>query len=59
MRSFFPGDVLPANFILDRQGRVTHFLRSYVNWDAEEAERMFRDLVERGESGIPGTARHD
>jgi thiol-disulfide isomerase/thioredoxin len=33
LAEFFPVDVLPASFIIDRDGRVTHFLRSYVDWD--------------------------
>lgn len=41
----FPVDVLPANFLVDRQGRVTAFLRSYVDWEAPEAEAMIRRLI--------------
>ena len=52
--AFFPVDVLPANFIIDRQGRVTHYLRSYVDWDAPEADRLFTELAQTGESSIPG-----
>ena len=56
LKQFFPIDVLPANFILDRQGRVTHFLRSYVDWDGPDVDRLFDDLVREGRSAIPGTA---
>ena len=38
----FPVDVLPATFILDREGRIVSFLRSYADWDAPEAEDMIR-----------------
>ena len=38
----FPTDVLPASFMVDRQGRVTSFMRSYADWDAPEAEAMIR-----------------
>ena len=38
----FPTDVLPASFMVDRQGRATSFLRSYADWDAPEAEEMIR-----------------
>jgi len=41
----FPIDVLPANFLVDRQGRVTAFIRSYVDWDAPEAAAMIRQLI--------------
>ncbi len=38
----FPIDVLPATFVLDREGRIVSFLRSYADWDAPEAENMIR-----------------
>lgn len=41
----FPIDALPANFLFDREGRVTAFLRSYVDWAAPEAEAMIRRLI--------------
>ena len=53
---YFPIDVLPANFIIDRQGRVSHYLRSYVDWDAPEVDTLFNDLIRDGHSGIPGSA---
>ena len=34
----FPIDVLPASFILNREGRIISFLRSYADWDAPQAE---------------------
>lgn len=44
----FPVDVLPANFLFDREGRVTAFIQNYVDWDAPESEAMVRGLVEAG-----------
>ncbi|MDH3475152.1 MAG: TlpA family protein disulfide reductase [Rhodospirillales bacterium] len=41
----FPTDVLPANFLVDRQGRVVGYLRSYADWEAPEAEAMIRRLI--------------
>jgi thiol-disulfide isomerase/thioredoxin len=38
----FPIDVLPATFVLDREGRMVSFLRSYADWDAPEAADMIR-----------------
>jgi thiol-disulfide isomerase/thioredoxin len=38
---FLPVDVLPASFVIDRQGRVTHFLRSYVDWDDPAVDAFF------------------
>jgi len=43
----FPVDVLPATFILDRQGRMVSYLRSFVDWDAPEAAVMLRDYAAR------------
>lgn len=42
---FFPVDVLPANFIIDDQGRVLAMLRSYVNWDDPQVDRLFNRLT--------------
>ncbi len=41
----FPIDVLPANFLVNRDGRVTGFLRSYVDWDAPEAATVIRQMI--------------
>jgi len=46
---FFPIDVLPASFIVDREGRVTHFLRSYVDWDGSDTDRLFSALMQSGQ----------
>lgn len=45
--SFFPLDVFPANFIVNRQGELVSFLRSYVDWDAPEAEAMVEELIKQ------------
>ena len=37
-----PADVLPASFIIDRQGRVVSFLRSFADWDAASADELMR-----------------
>lgn len=42
---FFPVDVLPANFIIDKKGRAIGMLRSYADWDAPEADALFRRLI--------------
>lgn len=38
----FPVDVFPASFLIDPQGRVLSFLRSYADWDAPEADKMIQ-----------------
>ena len=40
MEPFFPLDVVPANFIIDRNGIAVSFLRSYVDWDDAEVDNM-------------------
>ena len=37
-----PADVLPASFIIDRQGRVVSFLRSFADWDASSADELMQ-----------------
>ncbi len=47
LATFFPIDVLPASFIIDSQGRVTHFLRSFVDWDDPDSDKMFLGMMRR------------
>lgn len=47
LSEIFPMDVFPANFLLDRQGNMIAYLRSYVDWDAPEAEVMVKGLLHR------------
>ena len=42
---FFPIDVLPANFIIDKRGRAIGMLRSYADWDAPESDALFKRLI--------------
>lgn len=41
----FPMDVLPSNFILDREGRAIGMLRSYVDWDGPAADEFVERLL--------------
>ena len=45
--AFFPVDVLPATFILNRDLHVISYLRSYAAWDAPEALALFQYLVDQ------------
>jgi len=45
-----PDDVLPATFMVDRDGRVVSFLRSYVDWDDPSADAMINGMVKAGAS---------
>jgi len=40
-----PVDVLPASFIIDREGRLIRYVRSYINWDSPEALSYFWGLI--------------
>ena len=42
----FPIDVLPSNFILDREGRAIGVLRSYVDWDSPVADEFVKRLLD-------------
>lgn len=42
---YFPVDVLPASFFIDRQGRAMGLLRSYVEWDDPLADKLIERLV--------------
>jgi len=51
-----PVDVLPASFLIGRDGRLTAFLRSYVDWDDPRAETMVRRLIAARQSQPPNLA---
>ena len=42
---YFPIDVLPSNFIIDREGRVIGMLRSFVDWDSPAADEFVARLI--------------
>ncbi len=42
---YFPVDVLPANFIIDKNAQAIGMLRSYADWDAPEADALFKRLI--------------
>ncbi len=47
--TFFPLDVVPANFIIDRDGNLVSFLRSFVDWDDQLAYDMIEYYVQQEE----------
>jgi len=53
MGRFFPIDVVPANFIVDRQGHVVAYLRSYVDWDDPMAIDMFNFYLQQNQTPSP------
>ena len=50
----FPMDVLPSNFIIDREGRVIGMLRSYVDWDSPVADKFVERLLDGSLTALPG-----
>jgi thiol-disulfide isomerase/thioredoxin len=46
MGKYLPVDVLPTNFIIDRDGRVIGVLRSFVDWDSPAADHFVEHLLD-------------
>lgn len=42
----FPVDVFPASFLIDPQGRVLSFMRSYADWDSPAADKMIQQHLQ-------------
>lgn len=41
----FPVDVVPASFLIDREGQAIGVLRSYVDWDNAETDALINRLI--------------
>lgn len=41
----FPVEVVPASFLIDREGQVMGMLRSYVDWDGDETDVLIKRLI--------------
>ncbi|MDT3282802.1 TlpA disulfide reductase family protein [Shewanella scandinavica] len=44
----FPLDTIPATFILDQQGQLIAFVRSYVDWDDAKAISLIQGFIDKG-----------
>ena len=44
----FPLDTIPATFILDQQGQLIAFVRSYVDWDDAKAVSLIQCFIDKG-----------
>jgi len=44
----FPLDTIPATFILDQQGQLIAFVRSYVDWDDAKAVSLIQGFIDKG-----------
>lgn len=45
----FPLDTIPATFILDQQGQLVAFVRSYVDWDDPKAVALLQGLIDKAD----------
>lgn len=45
----FPLDTIPATFILDQQGQLVAFVRSYVDWDDPKAVALLQGLINKAD----------
>ncbi len=43
---YFPVDVLPSSFFLDRNGQAMGLLRSYVEWDDLLVDTLIKRLID-------------
>lgn len=44
----FPLDTIPATFILNQQGQLIAFVRSYVDWDDAKAVSLIQGFIDKG-----------
>ena len=44
----FPLDTIPATFILDQQGQLIAFVRTYVDWDDAKAASLIQGFIDKG-----------
>jgi len=44
----FPLDTIPATFILDKNGQLIAFVRSFVDWDDAKAVTLIQGFIDKG-----------
>ncbi|MCP3128920.1 TlpA disulfide reductase family protein [Shewanella sp. KJ2020] len=44
----FPLDTIPATFILDQDGQLIAFVRSFVDWDDAKAVSLIQGFIDKG-----------
>lgn len=45
----FPLDTIPATFILDQDGQLIAFVRSFVDWDDVKAISLIQEFIDKGD----------
>jgi len=43
----FPLDTIPATFILNKEGELLAFVRSFVDWDDKKAEQLIQSFLDK------------
>ncbi|QYJ79055.1 TlpA disulfide reductase family protein [Shewanella acanthi] len=43
----FPLDTIPATFILDQNGQLIAFVRSFVDWDDAKAQKIIQGFIDK------------
>ncbi|MCL1052127.1 TlpA family protein disulfide reductase [Shewanella abyssi] len=49
LSNVFPLDTIPATFILNREGELIAFVRTFVDWDDDKAVTLIKGLLEQGQ----------
>ncbi|MCE9680370.1 TlpA family protein disulfide reductase [Shewanella sp. AS1] len=47
LANVFPLDTIPATFILNKEGELVAFVRTFVDWDDEKAVALINSLLEK------------
>ncbi len=47
LRQVFPLDTIPATFILNKEGHLIAFVRTFVDWDDEKAVELIQSFIEK------------
>ncbi|WP_063355107.1 TlpA disulfide reductase family protein [Shewanella mangrovi] len=57
LSAIFPLDTIPATFILDTNGTLVAFVRSFVDWDDPKVENKIRKLAEKHQKSGNATSK--
>jgi thiol-disulfide isomerase/thioredoxin len=47
LREVFPLDTIPATFILNRDGELIAFVRTFVDWDDQQAAELIQSFIDK------------
>ncbi|GIU27216.1 TlpA disulfide reductase family protein [Shewanella sp. MBTL60-007] len=55
----FPLDTIPATFILNREGELIAFVRTFVDWDDDKAVTLIKSFLEQPQQQSKVTSKAD